>query len=40
MWTWIIIGGIILAIITLVALSGRTDRSDKWPTGGSGMSGP
>jgi hypothetical protein len=34
MWTWIIIGGSILAVIILLALSGRTDKSHKWPTGG------
>ena len=32
MWTWIIIGGSFVALILLVALSGRTDRTDKWKT--------
>ena len=39
MWTWIIIGCSFLAIVLLLALSGRTDRSDKWTTGGGGMGG-
>ena len=34
MWSWIIIGGILLAMVLLLALSGRTDNTDKWRTGG------
>ncbi len=34
MWTWIVIGGVTLAIIVLVALSRRTDKSHEWNVGG------
>ena len=39
MWTWIVIGGSIIVIISLLALSGRTDKTHNWPTGGMGGGG-
>jgi hypothetical protein len=36
MWTWIFIVGSIVLVITLLALTGRTDRSGDWRTGGGG----
>ena len=34
MWSWLIIGGLVLALILLLAWSGRTDNTDKWTGGG------
>ncbi|MFC5176561.1 hypothetical protein [Nocardioides taihuensis] len=39
MWALIITGAIFLVVVGLLALSGRTDKTDDWGTGGFGSGG-